>query len=70
VSHAVNIKRGVRFWQKCPHGDAYRYPVNRTCRVCANARRRELRAQSPEKYRAKKRAWWANRKAKRGVANV
>jgi hypothetical protein len=42
VPHRINIKRGVRFWEKCPHGDDHRYERNRTCAVCRNARRREL----------------------------
>ena len=45
VTHRENIRRGVRFWQKCPHGDAFRYARNRTCQACANTRRRELYAQ-------------------------
>lgn len=44
VTHQENIKRGVRFWEKCPHGDAFRYHRNRTCSVCRNIRRRELYA--------------------------
>lgn len=52
VTHRENIKRGVRFWQKCPHGDKYRYASNRTCGVCANARRRELNARKREARRA------------------
>lgn len=43
VSHRENIKRGHQSWRKCPHGDEFRNPQNRTCQVCANARRRELR---------------------------
>ena len=42
VTHRENIRRGVRQWQKCPHGDAFRYARNRTCNLCRNARRRKL----------------------------
>ena len=43
VTHQENIRRGVRFWEKCPHGDAHRYARNRTCTVCAAARAKARR---------------------------
>lgn len=40
VTHQVNIKRGRRGWQKCPHGDAFRTRKSRDCAVCRKERQK------------------------------
>lgn len=42
VTHRENIKRGIRFWEKCQHGDKHRQKSNRTCSECFNEKRRTL----------------------------